>query len=409
MRLDRLLLPLLLLLSPASSASPWPLEAALARARDASPGVRAAAALVREAEASRVGQGVFLPTNPRLYADYRRLTSAPAQELVNGFNLGVDALFEVSGAGAARLDEAERRVDLARAELAAEQVRARGAAWGAWVEAHVADLRVGVLEDALAVQQRVEHASRERVASGVAGEPDVTAVLVELASVRAQLVEGRRQQEAARMTLRTLLDLPHDEPLELGEAPAGPGPALGEEAAFARALERRPELAAVRARLALLEQSAERLTREAFPRLGVTLGLDAAPASPLFAFAGLSVELPVAQRNQGPRAVAAAQQQSERERLQVELRRAEREVATAAHTLAGHRAQLALLTDDAVPAALRTLELVEQGWRAGRFDVFRLTAASRELLRVRQQRLETLLLTWLDFIELERASGGLTP
>jgi cobalt-zinc-cadmium efflux system outer membrane protein len=390
-------------------ATPWTLEATLARAREAAPEVRAAVAVLREAEASRAGQGVFLPTNPRLFADYRRLASGPAQDPVNGFNLGVDALVEVSNAAGARLAEAEQRLEVARTELAVERVRAQGRAWAAWVEAQVASLRVAVLEDALTVQERVALASQERVAAGVAGEPDLTAVLVEEAWVRAQLAEGLRQRVAAQMALRQLLDLPAPEPVPLGPPPGEPDLPGDPEGLVQRALQRRPELAAVRARLGLLEKGDERLAREAFPRVGLTLGLDAAPASPLFAYGGLSVELPVAQRNQGPRAVVAAQQEGERERLELTLRRVGREVAVAHQGLAGRRAQLALLTDAAVPAALRTQELVEQGWRAGRFDVFRLTQASRELLRVRQQRLETLLFTWLDFIELERASGGLSP
>jgi outer membrane protein TolC len=62
-----------------------------------------------------------------------------------------------------------------------------------------------------------------------------------------------------------------------------------------------------------------------------------------------------------------------------------------------------------VPAAERNESLVEEGWKAGRFDIFRLTSATRELNRIRRQRLETLLAAWTDAIELQRASGGLTP
>jgi cobalt-zinc-cadmium efflux system outer membrane protein len=352
---------------------------------------------------------VVLPSNPRLFGDYRRLAPGPQVAPLDGFQVGVDALFEVSGAGAARVEEAGRRLALARADLASERVRARARAWGTWVEVQVATQRVAVLEEAEAVQRRVELASRERQLAGVAGEPDLAAATLELASVRAQLAEARRLEAAARMGLRAVLDLPAGEPLLLAEPPAEPAATRDEGGYVERALERRPELAALRARLQLLEQTDTRLAREAFPRLGVTLGLDAAPASQAFGYGGLSVELPVAQRNQGPRALVAAQRGTEETRLELELRRVHREVASAFRGLAERKAQLRLLVEQALPAAERSVALVEQGWRAGRFDVFRLTAATRELQRVRQQQLETLLLAWLDLIDLERSSGGLNP
>jgi outer membrane protein TolC len=62
-----------------------------------------------------------------------------------------------------------------------------------------------------------------------------------------------------------------------------------------------------------------------------------------------------------------------------------------------------------VPAAERTLELVEQGWLAGRFDVFRVATAARDLVRVRAARLDALEMAWRARIALDRAAGGVTP
>lgn len=399
-------------LAAAGGEGPLTLEQVLERARSAAPTVQVASRVVQEAEASRVGAGIILPVNPRLFADYRPMAvELPGQPVDprHGYNLGLDGQVEVSGAGGARLEEAERRVALAKGELRFEQALAAARAWVAFVETQVAEQRVQRLEESLVTQQRVEAASKERLSAGVAGEPDVTAVAVELASVRAQLVEAKRQAQVARLALAQVLDLgPGDvealapTPLELREAPT-------EQALVAQALERRPELATLRARLALLEATEDRLAREGFPRVGYNLGLDAAPASPVFGYVGLSVDIPVAQRNQGPRAVARAQQETERARLQAELRRVEREVASARRSYEARRAEVELFERDAVPNARRTSELIETGWRAGRFDVFRLTTANRELQRVERERLEALLGAWGDYVELQRVSGGLNP
>lgn len=390
-----------------AGASPLALEQVIERASTSSPEVVVAAQVLLQAEASRVGTGVFLPTNPRLFIDYRRLASPPPQDPLNGYNLGLDGTLEVSGAGFLRLEEAERRVGLARSELAAIQTNARVNAWTAFVEAQVARERVAMFEQALEVASRVESATRERLKNGVSGEPDVAAAQVEVAAVRHELEDAHRLRHLAHARLRHVLDLDPEVAIELEGALREPLEAGSEDELVRRALERRPELATVRARLSLLESTDARLFREAFPKLTWVMGFDAAPASPVFGFAGLGVELPIGQRNQGPRAIARAQVETERTRLETELRRVRREVATSRRAYAVRLRQLATLTRDALPAANRNENLVEEGWKAGRFDIFRLTAATRELNRVRRQQLETLLAAWTDYVELQRASGGL--
>jgi outer membrane protein TolC len=407
----RCLLVCALCLQGIARADPWTLDATLARARSASPEVVLAARRLSEAEASRVGQGVPF-TNPRLVGDYRFLAKeqpGTPSDPFHGYNVALNGEVEVSGASGKRLAEAARRVDLALAELESARVDAAARAWRAWVAVQVAEQFVTAAEDAVALQVRVDRATRERARAGVSGEPDVTTVAVELAAVRVALADATRARELARMALREVLDLPPEAPVGLPASTLALEPVPDGAAAIARAQEKRPELAALRARLALLSAAEERLVREAVPRVGVNLGLDSAPASPVFGYAGLFFDLPVAQRNQGPRAVAAAQRETERARLEATQRQVAREVSQALADYAGRSLALTLLMDEALPNAERTQALVEEGWRAGRFDIFRLTTATRELLRVRRERIETLAAAWNARVELERVSGGLSP
>lgn len=405
----KLVLTSWVLVAGVAAASPLSLASAIERAATNAPEVRLAARALDEAEAGRVGAGVPLPTNPRLFADYRRLASGPAQEPINGYNLGIDGTLEVSGAGFSRVEEVDRRVALARSELITTQSIAKVRAWLAFVEVQAARERVTMLEEALATATRVENASKERQKNGVVGEPDVVAAALERSSVRLQLDDAERLRHQAHAQLRAVLDLDPDVPLELEGTLEEPGDVAPEGELVSRALDKRPELAIVKARLSLLETTDVRLAREALPRLSWNLGFDAAPASPVFGFAGLGVELPVAQRNQGPRAIARAQLETERERLETELRRVRRDVATSRRSYAVRLRQLQLLRTEVIPSAQRSEDLVEEGWKAGRFDIFRLTSATRELNRVRRERLETLLAAWSDYVELQRASGGLSP
>jgi cobalt-zinc-cadmium efflux system outer membrane protein len=173
-----------------------------------------------------------------------------------------------------------------------------------------------------------------------------------------------------------------------------------------RAAKNHPQLAALQARVTLLDATQVRLEREVFPRVGLYTGIDAAPLSPVYGIIGLNVEIPVAQRNQGPLAANARARESMITHLELESRRLAREVMAAYATYEARRLELARLSEKAIPAAERSLSFAEAGWQAGRFDLFRLLTAARDALRVRATRIDVLEETWLARIELERAVGG---
>jgi cobalt-zinc-cadmium efflux system outer membrane protein len=259
------------------------------------------------------------------------------------------------------------------------------------------------------IGERILRASQQRAASGASGDIEETLATSDLGQLRAAIEAARREREEHVATLRDLLDLPSTQALVLTTPLGDPPPAPEADALLARAFEARPELAQIRARLALLDARQERLERERFPRLGAYVGVDAAPLSPVFGVVGLSVELPVFQRNQGPRAVTEAARATTVERQELQVRRIVREVTAIRAAYESRRSELRLITTTMVPASERTLELVEQGWLAGRFDVFRVATAARDLVRVRAARLDALEMAWRARIALDRAAGGVTP
>ena len=66
------------------------------------------------------------------------------------------------------------------------------------------------------------------------------------------------------------------------------------------------------------------------------------------------------------------------------------------------RAEFEVLSQAALPAAERSFELAEAGWKAGRFDWFRVALAARDLIEVRAQRVEALAALWTQRIVLAR-------
>lgn len=383
------------------------LKEAISRAEQRAPDVVLAGGAVREAKAQRVAAGVIFPVNPRLSGDARPpITGGTLGDL--GYAANLEVYFDAGGAPGARVREAERAGDVAVANLALERLRGRIAAWVAYLQVRVADARIQETKALVGIGERILRASKLRGAAGASGDIEETLATSDLGQLRAAIESASRQREEHLATLRDLLDLPATQPLVLTTPLEEPPPAPETEALVARAVQTRPELAQIRARLAFLEARYERLDRERFPRLGAYVGVDAAPVSPIFGVLGLSIELPVFQRNAGPRAVVDAERATERDRQDLQARRILREVVAIRAAYESRRSELQLLSTTVVPPAERTLELVEQGWLAGRFDVFRVATAARDVARVRASRLDALEAAWLARIALDRAAGGVT-
>jgi len=276
------------------------------------------------------------------------------------------------------------------------------------VQAQVASLRVREARVAKEIASRVLAAATRRVALGASSDLEQASAELDLAQF--ELVErgAARERENHLMTLRDALDLDGHTSVALRTPIDEPPPVAPTESHLRAALSRHPEAEVLKARVRLLDATRARLERERVPRVGVYTGVDAAPLSPLYGVLGVSVELPFAQQNQGALAVTAGQREAETVRLALLERRLGRDVLAALRAYEARRDELGTMNRLALPAAERSLDLAEQGWLAGRFDLFRLTTAARDAARIRATRIDILEAAWIELIALERALGG-TP
>jgi cobalt-zinc-cadmium efflux system outer membrane protein len=362
---------------------------------------------VRAAEATRVGADIRVPVNPRLSVDARPGLDASSRGKL-GWSSTLDLLMEVGDVPGSRLREADQRTRVARADAGVTRLEARLRATALYVGVQLGELRLQHARETSALAERLLVAARERVGAGAASDIDLTSASAELAERRAQLRDATADRAQAEGELRLLLALPPAAPLRLTSAVDTPDAPPPLEQLLALARDRHPDLGAIEARLGLLASSDERLRKEARPKVGVFGSVDASPASPMFGVFGLSVELPIFQRAQGPRAVVAAERQVELDRLEATRRHIDQMLRSLHLALDARLGELQVLARDGIPAAEERLRLVEQGWRAGRFDVFRLIAAAQDLARLRSMRLEVLERLWHDRLTLERLTGGWT-
>lgn len=380
------------------------LEDVRTRARERAVEVLRARSEAAQAALRAEGVAKVLRANPRLQADLRPpVTGGTWHD--SGYAAQAELLLDVSGASSARAGELraesallDRTADLRALEAELEAVRSYAAV-------SVAALRVKSAEELMRSAETLRAAAVARRQTGATGDIDVAVAEGELAESKALLAATQRAQWSASMALRTLLDLQAGDELSLTTPMTDAPAAMSATDVLARAAAARPELKLAQAREALLRVSSDRLGRETWPQFGIYGGLDAAPVSPVFGFVGLSVELPLVLRNRGAKLAVAKAIDTEAARSAFELRQLERDVILAEQAYTQRTRELEVVLQEALPAAKRTRELVEIGWRAGRLDIFRVVASARDVARAERAYADALEGVWNERTVLARQVG----
>jgi outer membrane protein, heavy metal efflux system len=382
---------------------------ALERASQRAPELVLADLQIREVDARRAGAGILLPENPRVTLEARPAVTGGSFIGDMGYAGNVTALFDLGGAPSARRTEVERDVELAGSARNIDRIEARLRVFSAYLDAQLAGMRASEARRGIELAERVLDAATKRIEAGAGAEFERASAEVELARVRVSEQAALREREHAIMMLRDGLDLPQSMDIELVTEAQSPAELAPLETFLQSAEKNHPDLLVIQARTQSLLATQARLNRELFPKLGLVAGVDAAPVSPIFGILGIVGELPVAQRNQGPRAVIARELETQETRLELQRRRIFRDIRSAWDAHARRHAEYSVLSESALPAAERSFDLAEAGWRAGRFDWFRVALAARDLVELRGARIEALAALWNARVVLARARGGDVP
>jgi cobalt-zinc-cadmium efflux system outer membrane protein len=395
----------------ADAAPPRPgrltLEEALRHAEEVSPLVRRARVERDTVAAREVGASVLMPSNPVIAGGAgprRDVTSDPDRGLQ--YFVHAEQTVEVGGQRSARrtlvsreLHTAELRVQVARAETRA-RVRA------AYVATQLALARVDAAAQREALVAKLLEAVKARVAGGASSNVDLELARLERGSAARARIDATLASADAVARLRLLVGLPPAQALELDPktvAPAHRGEALA--ALLTRAQVQRVELAALASGIEEIDADIVRLRRERIPSPTLFVDLQRDLPGQLFIGGGLALPIPVWRRQQGELALAHA----DRSRVQEERTLVERDVALeverAFQAEAAQREMAQLLDQEVLPAAEAAVSLMTEGWRAGKFDLFRLLQTSRDASEARRLYLETLGLLWESSIALDRAVG----
>jgi len=251
--------------------------------------------------------------------------------------------------------------------------------------------------------------TRDRQTLGAGTQLQINLAALEVGRARLDRVDAENVYEASLAELATTIGAAPEERVEpTGELAALPPTSLDEAALVERALAERPDLAAARAQV---------VAARADVRVAESLGTPDLTASLSYGYeqdvdtdfhtvlAGLSISLPVRNRNQGARLVTRARSR----RAELELNRrvveAERDVRTAVRAYVRARDAVQGFDREVSGALHDNLELARESFAAGKLDYFELTVVRRELVANRLAYLDAVNEAIDAWTAVQRAAG----
>jgi cobalt-zinc-cadmium efflux system outer membrane protein len=374
--------------------------------------IEAARGLVRQAS---------LRKNPQL--DIER------KEQINGSDndtmVGAMLPLELGGRRSARILVAQRESELKeslladRERLLAAEVRAKfGEALGEL-------LKLGFTEDLLLTTDEGYRLVAARVTEGRTAPLEQNMVLVEVNRIRSMRESNQGKVEVAMLELRNLMGMRPEEPLRLrGDLDHLIEPLPSVAVATELALRERPDLRAARALETLAEARIGQARSEGridasvtgkyelmnfgFPRRGFNSSGQLVPIQGRFhsLAVGVTLDLPVRNRNQGAIAAAVAERSAATQRREFAELTVKREVASAFARYQSAARAAEIYRVGVQGQANANLEVVRQTYELGSKTLLDVIAEQRRFIEVQTGYIEALVNTYQSRVEIERATAA---
>jgi cobalt-zinc-cadmium efflux system outer membrane protein len=398
-------------------APAFSVEALVERALAGNPELQAARAEV-EAARGRLLQAGLRP-NPMLDLGFQKTVSGPDNNVMVGVTLPLD----LNRRRAGRLGVAERELALKEAQVAERERMLRAEVRLKAGELLAARRNLGITQELLGANRQALGLVQERVRRGSAPELDERLMRVEVNRLEAsrEVLEG--QVEVLRLQLGTLLGLEPDAPLPVwGELRLTPA-RLSRDEGLRQALTIRPDLLAARAAVEMAgakvrqeeaEGSWDASVNVGYMRQDFGYGLsgltergELRPITDVFHYVGggVTVTLPLRNRNQGNIAAALAEARAAGRRLDAVVLLVRQEVAAAFTQQEAAERALATYTHGVQEIAQQNLAVVRKAYELGRHPLLDVIAEQRRYIEVEMGYTDVLKRAYDAAVARERALG----
>ncbi len=367
----------------AAAAEPLSLAKAIELALEGNPEV-AAAKRQWEATEGQVLQGRSRPNPELAYSleDTRSKTRTQSWQL----NLPV----ELGGKRAARTKAAEKTREQAQAQLAELQATVRANVAAAYFDVLTAQERLVLARDSAALAKSSTDTVSKRVAAGKVSPVEESKARVAEAGVRVELAQAASEQRNALSRLFALLGR-IDTPFTVLEGKAENLPSVPSLADLQPLISSAPGVVLARIEVDRRKALTDLEQSKRVPDVTVSVGMQRSNETQrnvlLF---GVSVPLPVFDRNQGNLLEALKLEDKARDELQAATVRLHSEVAQARERLSTITAEVQSLQQDVLPGAKSAYDAATIGFENGKFNFLEVLDAQRTYFTAKSQYLKAL-------------------
>jgi cobalt-zinc-cadmium efflux system outer membrane protein len=388
-----------------TDAGPLTLAAAIRLAFERNAGLRAATREIDIAGGQRIQAGAR--PNPEIAVTSEGLRNGQRTRSVQ-----LSQPLDLGGKRAARIAAADIGVDLASAELAAARTALRADVVTAFFDVVAAQERVQLAHASQQLAQRASAATARRVIAGKISPVDETRARVAEASSKIEVNQARNELALAMRRLAALWgsNLPDFSSVIAPEAAIGGAPGMPDALAY---LPGAPELARARLEVSRREALANVERRLRVPDITVIVGRQRqeqfGQASPRQTIVGLSVPLPLFDRNQGNVLSALRRADKAKDEFAATESRLATELAAAAARLDSARNELQILRDEILPGARSAYDASSTGFELGKFGFLEVLDAQRTLVQGKTQYVRALAESHRAAAEIDRIVGHVDP
>lgn len=379
-------------------AEPLTMAAAIRLALESNPTIAAARREIEATEA-QVLQGSLRP-NPGF-----SVATENASRVSRSASAQVELPIERGDKRAARVDAAQRGRDVAVSDLSGRQLKVRAAVMAAFFDVLAAQELLALAQDSAALARRATDIAAKRVAAGKVSPVEETKARVAEASVRVSLTQAQSELRNARRRLASWWGNPSPRFSEaqgdVDRMPSLPDPdAIEQRLSISPLLERARLELERRKSLVNVEQS--KTVQDFTVSVGVQRREESQREQMMV---GISVPIPLYNRNQGNLLEALRREDKARDELVATRITLASEAYQVVERLSARRQEAELLRDEVVPGAKSAYEAATIGFENGKFSFLEVLDAQRTFFSAKSQYLNALAALHRAVTDLESILG----
>jgi cobalt-zinc-cadmium efflux system outer membrane protein len=310
------------------------------------------------------------------------------------FGVSATQEVEIAGQRGQRIDEASENAKKVAALLRDRERLLTAAVTRAFFAALAARQRVALQRTIEALDQRILDATTARVRAGDSPRMEANLAEIRYGQARRDTIAGETRAAAALLELKRLLGLPPERVLEPSGELRGSARAVTLPDLLARALAQRPDLLAAEAELARTRAALSLASRGRIPNPTLEgfyeTEAETAGGRDRIVGGGLTLPLPLFNRNQAEIMALAAQEQQARHLLDATRLTVEKEVAEALGAYDAARRALEVLEGRVLEPARANFAFIETAYHEGKIDLLQLIVLNNDLVQAQIGYLESL-------------------